>query len=76
MTDENFKLQILIAVLLCFFFFFLAVILLLLMSSDLVILNVIGVSILVVWIVSDVFILVRGLIHPDQEDKEVQNCKE
>lgn len=40
------------------------------------VLNVIGVSILVVWIVSDVFILVRGLIHPDQEDKEVQNCKE
>lgn len=31
------------------------------------VLNVIGVSILVVWIISDVFILVRGLIHPDQE---------
>lgn len=62
MTYENFKLQILIAVLLCFFFFFLAVILLLLISSDLVILNVIGKGIAIVWIVSDVFILVRGLI--------------
>ena len=34
------------------------------------ILNVIGVSILVLWIVSDVFIVIRGLIHPDQEDEE------
>lgn len=34
------------------------------------ILNVIGVSILVVWIVADVFIVIRGLIHLDQEDKE------
>ena len=39
-------------------------------GSDYMILNVIGVSILVVWIVLDVFIIVRGLIHPDQEDKE------
>jgi len=31
------------------------------------ILNVIGVSILVLWIVSDVFILVRGLIQLNQE---------
>lgn len=34
------------------------------------ILKVIGISILVVWIILDVFIIVRGLIHPDQEDKE------
>lgn len=40
------------------------------------VLNVIGVSILVVWIVSDVFIIVRGLIHPDQEDEGTQNCEE
>ena len=33
------------------------------------VLNVIGVSILVVWIVLDVFIIVRGLIHPDQEEE-------
>ena len=33
------------------------------------VLNVIGVSILVLWIVSDVFIVVRGLIHPDQEEE-------
>lgn len=33
------------------------------------VLNVIGVSILVLWIVSDVFILVHGLIHPDQEEE-------
>lgn len=33
------------------------------------VLNVIGVSILVLWIVSDVFILVRGLIHPDQKEE-------
>ena len=33
------------------------------------VLNVIAVSILVLWIVSDVFILVRGLIHPDQEEE-------
>ena len=33
------------------------------------VLNVIGVSILVLWIVSDVFILVRGLIHPDQDEE-------
>lgn len=32
------------------------------------VLNVIGVSILVVWIVSDVFILVRGLIHSKKEE--------
>lgn len=32
------------------------------------VLNVIGVSILVIWVISDVFILVRGLIHSDQED--------
>lgn len=31
------------------------------------VLNVIGVSILVLWIVSDVFILVRGLIQLNQE---------
>lgn len=62
MTDENFKLQILIAVLLCFFFFFLAVILLLLMSSDLVILNVIGKGIAIVWIVCGILILFRWLV--------------
>ena len=33
------------------------------------VLNVIGVSILVVWVISDVFIIVRGLIHPDQEEE-------
>lgn len=33
------------------------------------VLNVIVVSILVVWIVLDVFIIVRGLIHPDQEEE-------
>lgn len=33
------------------------------------VLNVIGVSILVVWVISDVFIVVRGLIHPDQEEE-------
>jgi len=38
-------------------------------GSDYMVLNVIGVSILVVWIVSDVFIIVRGLIHPDQEEE-------
>lgn len=38
-------------------------------GSDCMILNVIGFSILVVWIVSDVFIIVRGLIHPDQEEE-------
>ena len=37
-------------------------------GSDYMVLNVIGVSILVVWIVSDVFIIVHGLIHPDQEE--------
>lgn len=31
------------------------------------VLNVIGVSILVLWIVSDVFILVRGLIQLNQK---------
>lgn len=31
------------------------------------VLNVIGVSILVVWIVLDVFIIVRGLIQLNQE---------
>ena len=31
------------------------------------VLNVIGVSILVLWIVSDVFILVHGLIQLNQE---------
>lgn len=31
------------------------------------ILNVIGASILVLWIVSDVFILIRGLIQLNQE---------
>lgn len=31
------------------------------------VLNVIGVSILVLWIVSDVFILIRGLIQLNQE---------
>lgn len=31
------------------------------------VLNVIGVSILVVWIVSDVFIVIRGLIQLNQE---------
>ena len=39
MTDENFKLQILIAVLLCLFFFILYVILMFLISIDIVILN-------------------------------------
>ena len=62
MTDENFKLQILIAVLLCFFFFFLAVILLLLMSSDLVILNVIGKGIVILWIACGILILFRWLV--------------
>lgn len=33
------------------------------------VLNVIVVSILVVWIILDVFIIVRGLIHPDQEEE-------
>lgn len=33
------------------------------------VLNVIGVSILVIWVISDVFIVVRGLIHPDQEEE-------
>jgi|GEM_PF-6116225 len=33
------------------------------------VLNVIGVSILVVWVISDVFIIVRGLIHLDQEEE-------
>ena len=37
-------------------------------GSDYMVLNVIGVSILVVWIVSDVFIIVHGLIHTDQEE--------
>lgn len=62
MTDENFKLQILIAVLLCFFFFFLAVILLLLISSDLVILNVIGKGIAILWIACGILILFRWLV--------------
>ena len=62
MTDENFKLQILIAVLLCFFFFFLAVILLLFMSSDLVILNVIGKGIAILWIACGIVIFFRWLV--------------
>lgn len=36
-------------------------------GGDYMVLNVIGVSILVVWIVLDVFIIVRGLIQLNQE---------